>query len=132
MTRHRMAALVLGGLALAGCGDASIELPPPLVLSSVSPNHGATLVSTSITVELGFNAPLDTGTINGDTVRLERGTSALPCAQIVSADQRGLTLVPEQVLNAGASYEIVIEHNLRGIDTAELGSTVRTRFRTSP
>jgi hypothetical protein len=117
-------------LFLGACGDAAVDLPQQLTVLHVAPHHGATNVALDVTVEIGFNDKLKRDTVDAQSVRLEQDGDTVELSHSFEAQQRQLTLVPDQPLSADTEYEIFIDDEVSGLDAGALGTVVRSRFRT--
>ncbi len=128
--RTAVATLLL--VATAACGEAVIATPAQLTLVQVAPHHGATQVSTSTTVELGFNDALDIASVSSASVRIELDGAVVEARQLLSSDRHQLTLIPTSVLQPETAYVVVVDAKVAGFRSGELGTTLRSRFRTGP
>ncbi len=92
---------------------------PAFSVTSVTPTAGATGVPASSNVTASFSADLDQSTVNGSTVMLQQGATAVPAQVSYNAPSRTVTLDPTSDLQAGATYTATVVGGANGVkDTA--------------
>jgi PKD repeat protein len=102
-------------------------------VSGRSPASGATDVPIGTTVGVTFDEPMNPSTITTGSVRLEPGGGGATVAAALAYDAgtRTATLTPLAPLDAGATYDVVIEATATDLAGNPLGSTVTWSFTTT-
>ncbi len=94
---------------------AAADTTPPTV-TSVSPNSGATGVSTGTSVTATFNEAMDSTTISGSTFELRNPSNTLVSATAsYNATNRTVTLTPSSPLVASTTYTTTIKGGTTGV-----------------
>lgn len=114
-------------------------MPTPIVVSS-SPTTGATDVAVAVGIQVTFNTPLLSTSVNEATVVLYRDdTAELVLAQVtLSSDLKTITLIPNRTLLENTAYLAALigasdgsaGGNIKASDGTDLPDTYQVSFRT--
>jgi glucose/arabinose dehydrogenase len=94
---------------------ANFAVAQPLSVTSVTPANGATGVAVSSNSTATFSANLDPTTVNGSTMTLQQGTTAVPAAVTYNAVTRTATLDPTSNLLPGLVYTATVLGGASGV-----------------
>jgi hypothetical protein len=112
--RYQQARAVFQQIALEAAGN---ETPPTVV--SVSPNSGATGVSTGTAVAATFSEPMNAASINSTTFVLRDASNAIvPSAVAYNSGTNTATLSPSAALTAGTTYSVRVSGGTNGVQDA--------------
>ncbi|MBI4604567.1 MAG: Ig-like domain-containing protein [Planctomycetes bacterium] len=99
-------------LALSFTTGAASDLVSPVV-TSVTPANGATGVSRSTAITIGFSEPISPVNVNAATVRLiESGVGDIATAITVAPDRRSVTITPAALLTASKLFSVQVTNGV--------------------
>ena len=94
-----------------------VFIPSPV--ASIQPTNGATLVSTSPSIQVTFNTAMDPTTINGATIRVVDPSGGFVAATVTYNSTTNIaTVTPLSSLTGGVSYSVVVWGGVGGIRDA--------------
>jgi hypothetical protein len=91
----------------SGAFTSSDVTPPSLIVAS--PASSATFVSANAKVFLFFNEKLDASSVNGNTVLLQNGSTAVAATVSYNATDSSVTLTPTAALVPGSNYSVTVK-----------------------
>ncbi len=103
-------------------------IPPTIVGQSPAP--GAIDVAQNTNIDITFSEAMNSGTINGTTIRLRKIGTAEDVPAVVSYSGRTATLNPTPILNLGALYQVTVAGSVTDLTGNSLGSDVSWTFTT--
>lgn len=104
--------------------DPGSDNTPPVV-SSTSPQNGATGVSVNTSVSAIFNEAIDANTVNSSTFELRNASNSLVSATVAyTADTKTATLTPTTPLNNLTQFTAILKGNGTGSGIKDLAGNV--------
>jgi alpha-tubulin suppressor-like RCC1 family protein len=101
------------------------------VVVRTSPTRGETDVGARFVVLVVFSEPMRATTITGQTLLLLKGDQTVPAAVQLRQDGIEAQLTPQDVLEPGTTYTIVVTTGVTDLEGASLSEEVRVDFTTS-
>ncbi len=110
-------------------GNMVLDDRPPHV-SVIAPADGTVNVSVSTPVTVTFDEPVDPATVNGNTIKLLKGTTAVSVTLALSADGIQATLTPSSALVGSTRYTVVVATAVQDRERHFLPEEVKAGFTT--
>ena len=136
----RLAAfLVLPALVLAGCDIRSAQPGPPTKtgidrtapsIVSRSPADGATGVTVSTTIEVGFSEALDPGSVGNSSVTLSDGSNDISGSVALASNNSTIVFTPGADLEGETTYTVTVSGTVSDVAGNELGGSDSWSFMT--
>lgn len=106
------------------------ERKPPIIVRS-DPPRGKTRVPLNSVIVIVFSEPVDGATVNLASVRLLRGTQAVPAAVELGGDGLIVTIIPESDLEPATAYTLVATPELSDVSGDALETQFTSEFTTT-
>lgn len=126
------ASLLLPLLATFGsaCGGPRIDVGVPFQVAFVAPDHGATGVAVDVEPSIGFNQPVDEGSLEASlAIRIQGEEVARNL--ILPAGGHVATVLLAQELPSAATVEIAVGPGVESADGVALGAEMVVSFVTA-